>query len=461
MVNEQKLSISPKIATKLTVWIGVFFLFSALSLLAWAYTLQRKSSLAELQRLAATNTTFLADLGLPYSTRLAAQLSEILHLGVGFYFSDSPASQWPPELLDDIRNLMESHTGGGSQRVRQWEIAVAPLVGQEGYLVLARNLEQDGNTSREWWTAAALPIALLALGCLALAFGLGRSIASPLAVLTGWLPNLRNSEAAEDSLQVPPGIVDRSDEIGQLAGALSRLQQELAEERDRRAQSEKMAALGRIATSLAHEVKNPAAAIRMHTDLLLTEPGSDTQENSSLSLIREEVDQITDLVNQWLYVSKSEPPASRPHDLTALLHRVAKRMRGLLEDRGVELKIESDGGVPLVIQADAPRIEQVFRNLIQNAIDAMPQGGEVLVRLQGDAKQVHVKLLDSGSGFSAEALVRFSEPFFSDKEGGMGIGLHLTSEVVRAHGGEISVANRGDSPGAVVTLSFPTEQPGK
>ena len=188
----------------------------------------------------------------------------------------------------------------------------------------------------------------------------------------------------------------------------------------------------------------------MHADLI--EPGVKPGGSESISLIREEVERITDLVNQWLFVARAAPPERRPHDLGEMLSAVARRQKPALRHAGSHLKIEA--GNPALVACDKLRIEQVIRNLIVNASQAMPDGGEIMACIKPGEEHVQLDIRDSGTGFSTEALDRFGEPFFSEREGGMGIGLTLAREVVQAHEGSIQVSNAPEG-GALVTVTLP------
>ena len=107
----------------------------------------------------------------------------------------------------------------------------------------------------------------------------------------------------------------------------------------------------------------------------------------------------------------------------------------------------------LLIQGDHRRLAQVFSNLIVNAIQAMPRGGSLSVRADKEASEVRITFTDTGSGFSPAALDHFAEFFYSEKEGGMGIGLSVAHEIIKAHGGRLSAGNL--SSGACVTVVLP------
>ncbi|MEQ1841114.1 MAG: ATP-binding protein, partial [Verrucomicrobiales bacterium] len=273
-----------------------------------------------------------------------------------------------------------------------------------------------------------------------------RRIVHPLATLTRWLPNLD----LDDPEALPEDVTGRTDEIGTLARSLEESRQRLRKEVSLRQQAERLAALGRIATSLAHEVRNPAAAIRLHADLLAS--NFDSLDTDSLDLIREEVDRITDLVNQWLYVARSAPPRTELHDLALLVRRVLHRLAPQFDHATVTASFAGDQYAP--INVDAPRIEQVLRNLFINAMQAMPEGGAIQVEIEHDATGTTLEIRDEGPGFSEEACRRWREPFFSEREGGMGLGLTLAAEVMQGHGGTIGVSNQPGG-GTVVRCQFP------
>jgi signal transduction histidine kinase len=112
---------------------------------------------------------------------------------------------------------------------------------------------------------------------------------------------------------------------------------------------------------------------------------------------------------------------------------------------------------PVVADFDATRLSQALTNVLQNAIHASAEGGGVSLDVQAGDGVATIAISDSGPGFSPLALEKFAEPFFSEKEGGMGLGLTVASELCAAHGGSLQVENRAEQ-GAVVTLKLPTLQ---
>ena len=410
---------------------SLFVLGTSLALAAWLQGMHRTAALREFETTARENARFVERLRLPRSPELAKNLSDVLGVGVGFFRPGDSIAGLAPGPAAVVSTL--AGEVAGSARSGSWELAVAPIEGEPVHLVLMRKSPPFFSGPGSWLLPAVL-VSMLGGGLAAI---VARRIVLPLATLTRWLPNLERDPPEA----LPAAVTGRSDEIGELARSLEENHRRLLAETGRRRQAERLAALGRIATSLAHEIRNPAAAIRLHADLLSSTAAGDSRE--SIDLIRDEVDRITDLVNQWLFVARGTPPRTKRQDLAALTRLVLDRLAPQFSHAGVIASLEAPA--PVVAAIDAPRIEQVLRNLFLNAMQAMPEGGAIHATValesgtEGDAAVLDVR--DEGRGFSGTALGRWHEPFFSEREGGMGLGLTLAAEVIHGHGGTIDVAN--------------------
>lgn len=446
------LSVNRGLFGRLALPLSTFVLVASLSLAIWISWLHRKSSVAEFQQTAATNAEFMREVPLPLTAQSAKRLSFILEVDVGFLLPDGElirdtADNWPkgdlsPALTKAIAPEPVFLPYGDH------DLALAPLQQADHYLILSRPKE-GGLTGMG--TLVLVPTLALTACCGVLVFLLAHRIVRPLALLSDWLPNLQRDR--DEGTAIPTTVSERSDEIGELARSLEDTHQRLLEEQELRQRSERLATLGRIATSLAHEIRNPAAAIRMHADLLKHTEAVNSEE--SINLIGEEVDRITDLVNQWLFVARAAPPETRSHQLSELVEAVARRLGPSLAHAKVTLYL--DLSPPDTISCDRLRMEQVIRNLLVNALQAMPEGGTVTAKTRTNDGSIAFTVTDEGTGFSEEALDRFGEAFFSEREGGMGIGLTLAREVVEAHGGNIEAQNN-PVRGASVTIYLPEHQ---
>lgn len=429
---------------------SVFVLLASLVLAGYISYWSQRDALRQLEQMAGTNAKFIEEFQLPRSKPLADKLSTVLGLWVGFYHEGDDIAQfadasWTGPFKKSLEEAVAK--GAAVYHFDGQEVAVAPLGDRRVKLVLVRQARSVLATGLG--DTILIPTIVLTIACGLLAFFLAHRIVMPLTVLTNWLPNLERDNKAAPEI---PGVVSRrTDEIGKLARSLEATHQRLREEQRRRRQAERMATLGRIATSLAHEIRNPASSISLHADLLAK--NSKIADSDSIRLIRAEVDRITDLVNQWLFVVRPAPPQTDEHDLVALVVRIAESLRAAMDHAGATLRVVEPAG-QLVVNCDHARLEQVVRNLLINAMQAMPEGGEVRVSFEGTEKHAVLTVHDSGGGLSGEALMRFGEPFFSEREGGMGIGLTLAHEVIAAHGGTIGATNAPEG-GAVVRVQLP------
>jgi signal transduction histidine kinase len=212
-----------------------------------------------------------------------------------------------------------------------------------------------------------------------------------------------------------------------------------------------------MATSLAHEIHNPLGAIRLHTQLLDTTPPAQlgAAARETLPILLHETRRIEGLVNEWMFLARPSPPQCSETNLASLVAEVLLSHRAAASHARVAVK-ESVPPETLVM-VDSRRISQVVRNIILNAFQAMPEGGELTISASRDTEHAlaALRFQDSGPGFSATALEHYHELFYSEREGGMGIGLTVSSEILLAHGGALHVEN-ADPTGAVVTLLLPT-----
>ena len=203
--------------------------------------------------------------------------------------------------------------------------------------------------------------------------------------------------------------------------------------------AQRFGVLGSIATSLAHEIRNPIAAIRLHGQLL------EQAEPDSAGLIVNEAAKIEDLLNQWMFLARPEPPQKTEIILVELIAQTVRVLAPAADHAKVHIEVTASPYRRA--QADVHRLGQVFHNIILNAIQAMPEGGTLSITVSEN--EVH--FADTGPGFSPTALRRAANTLYSEKEGGMGLGLNVARKIVRAHDGRLIIGN-GTEGGAVVRV---------
>jgi signal transduction histidine kinase len=188
--------------------------------------------------------------------------------------------------------------------------------------------------------------------------------------------------------------------------------------------------LGSIAASLAHEIRNPIAAIRLHGQLL------ERTEPASAGLIVYEAAKIEDLLNQWMFLARPEPPRKTEIALVELIAQTVRLLAPAADHAKVHIEVTASPYRR--VQADIHRLGQVFHNIILNAIQAMPEGGTLSITVS----EKEICFADTGPGFSPTALRRAANTLYSEKEGGMGLGLNVARKIIRAHDGQLLIGNR-------------------
>jgi len=425
MDRKQPFLLRPRsLAFWLAAGVGTFVLVGSVAMMGFFQRLGKVEELVALESIGRTNALFLDQSSLPQSGHMAEQLGRVM--GAEVEFADPGARR----IADGVAKREGERMGVGFALKSGREVWFFRSVGQPGALPVWKRLD-----------------ARLALGgfwALSLVFSLwlGRKVTRPLANLAAAVPGI----GGEKPLQPLPDSGPR--EIVSLAMALRETHASLIGEREKRRHAERLALLGRMATSLAHEVRNPVSAIRLHAQLL--ERVCAPEERASANLIVGEAGRIESLVNQWLRYAKPEPVKMIPVDLGALAEEACQSLGPQADHAGVKISKEIfPAWESHPVKGDRERLRQVLCNLLLNAIQSMPTGGTAHLRVLPGA----VEIGDGGGGFSEEALARFGEPFHSEREGGMGLGLAVSKEIIGAHGGILSAANL-PGKGACVRITW-------
>lgn len=192
--------------------------------------------------------------------------------------------------------------------------------------------------------------------------------------------------------------------------------------------------LGEMATSLAHEIKNPLTSIRGYTQYINKELSSRNFHLDELDIILYETDRLTSMLDTFLKFARPESPAKTATDLRDILDYVVKLVS---EDLPDNITIEKDYEEIPEVMIDSSQIEAVILNLLLNAIQAMPNGGPIFLRTRYEniRSMVRIEIQDSGSGIPRDMAAKVFQPFFTTKEGGTGLGLPICSRIIENHNG--------------------------
>lgn len=265
------------------------------------------------------------------------------------------------------------------------------------------------------------------------------------------------------------------DEIGELAGTFNQMAASLqsyqdtleqkVEERTRALkysqrqllQATKLASVGELAGGVAHQINNPAGIILMRAGRLGQEIGQhhlSGEAQEDVQVIQRQVEKIHSIVSALVKFARQMPTELHPTDLNNVVRRAVSLIEELARNRGVEVVLDLQE-LPSAA-ADSAQLEQVLINLVNNALDAMPEGGTLTFATRGDPPGVTLAVADTGSGIAAQHLPRLFDPFFTTKEVGQGTGLGLAISygIVQEHRGTIEVESELGK-GSRFTLCLP------
>jgi signal transduction histidine kinase len=214
----------------------------------------------------------------------------------------------------------------------------------------------------------------------------------------------------------------------------------------------KLAVVGEMAAIMAHEVRTPLGILRNSAQLLQRQPELGERERELIGFIFSETERLNRLVTLLLECARPTQPDFRPHDLHAIIDSVLNLLASRAEKAGVALSC-SFAEPELVFRCDREQIMQVLLNLVLNALAFVGERGRVQIATRLDGPVLQVSVMDDGPGVPPEFRQAIFDPFFSRREGGIGLGLTIVQQVVQVHDGEIAV---GESPwgGASFNLTF-------
>jgi signal transduction histidine kinase len=290
------------------------------------------------------------------------------------------------------------------------------------------------------------------------------------AVLISWLNAARKrlmddlSERNRERERLLTQISGFNDELRSqveaATGELSTSNQALLQAQQRLIRSERLAVAGQMATSLAHEIGTPLNAISGHLQLLARDHPDAADTQRRVQIITQQLDFIVGIVRRLLEWAHKKQPRFRPTDFNLLMREILTLVSPSLEQHAVAVSTDLSDDLP-PIPVDRDGLYQVFLNLINNSLDAMPDGGrlQISTRLDPDNQRVELILRDTGIGVDSGALEHIFEPMWTTKPSGSGFGLAIAREIITEHGGRIE-AVREQRQGATFILRLPISNAG-
>ncbi len=290
---------------------------------------------------------------------------------------------------------------------------------------------------------------------LSLAF-VARRLLAPLAAVT------ERAQAVARGDLTPRPVVAKNDEIGELAmtfegmvGAIARANAELLA-------SERLAAIGKMAAQVTHEVRNPLSSLALNVELLEDElEARDGEARALVTAIKLEVERLTLLTEKYLSLARRSHPDFQEEDLGLVVSDAVSSSQAELAQHEIRTELSIEPDLPAV-SLDETQIRQVMLNLIRNAREAMQGGGELSVTVRAlrppePPDRLEISVNDSGGGMDDETREHLFEPFFTTKRHGNGLGLAITQEIVEAHGGKIR-CERQEPRGTRFVIELPVRR---
>ena len=365
----------------------------------------------------------------------------------------------PAEFV--IRGVLGDDTPVGRPTTSNLRVPIVVGDRRVGYVVITRILDDFSVLSKTAFASrVAATMAVFALGML-LSLYLASAVTRPVQSLTD---AARRVAAGDLSARVP---ATGGGEVGALAHTFNQMVERLGESRaleERLRVAERSTAMGRFASALAHEIRNPLNAISLTIDHVRKQlaPGEEPRRSEFEALmasLKSEVSRLNRLVGDFLSTGQPARLDPRPCDVGQVVRETAALVEHKAIDQAIGIEVEVDEALPATL-ADPELLKTCLLNLVLNAFEAMPDGGELelAARLEPESGQILVRVRDTGVGLTADAAAHALEPYFSTKEAGVGLGLPLVKRIVEGHGGTITLDST-PGLGTTVRLLLPLRSP--
>jgi signal transduction histidine kinase len=302
-------------------------------------------------------------------------------------------------------------------------------------------------------------------------FGLRGGLLAAIACIAGYTPHIfihwahspeyQTSQIVELAMFVViatlgGALADRERRLRTQAEALAHERdaalRELEQTLETLRRTDRLATLGVLAATMAHEIKNPLGALAGALEIIDQDFPAGHPRREFVDILGREISRLNAVAGSYLAFGSSQPPRLLPLDANRAATQAVDLIRKMAARGGVHFELQLDPALPHAI-ADAAQVQQVLVNVLVNAVQAMPSGGTVAVATRRVDGAVEVSVRDHGAGLPAVGTERLFEPFFTTKQGGSGLGLAVSRQIVAAHGGRFEAAN-ADGGGAVFRFTL-------
>jgi len=233
---------------------------------------------------------------------------------------------------------------------------------------------------------------------------------------------------------------------------------ELQESFERMKRVERLSAVGQLSAGLAHEIRNPLASIAGAIGIIERNSGSESKRSECLNIIKRETERLNRLLTSFLDFARPRPPQYQTINLPAALDSAIALASHAVDRKPIVLRKDVPASLP-ALQCDPEQLRQVLLNLLINAIQASPKGGDVVLTARHAGSKVLIQVTDAGSGIPPEIREKIFDPFFTTKESGTGLGLSVAHQIIEQHGG-ILTAEANPEKGMTFSVALPLKREG-
>jgi signal transduction histidine kinase len=258
--------------------------------------------------------------------------------------------------------------------------------------------------------------------------------------LTGVLADLERSQKRK----IEETVVKLGETYAELQSSMEQLRR-----------ADRLSALGELSAGLAHEIRNPLGSLEGAVTILHRSELPENTRQEFAEMAEREVVRLKGLLTNFLEFARPQPPRRTLIEPQLLLESVSQLAGETAKMAGVRIRIENNHSASIFV--DAEQIKQVLLNLVLNAVQAMPSGGEVTLRSHQENGSVALEVTDQGVGIPTENLERIFDPFYTTRAGGTGLGLSIAYQIINRHGGHLSISNNRDR-GVTFTVLLPVSK---
>ncbi len=292
-----------------------------------------------------------------------------------------------------------------------------------------------------WFLALLIVIVVLS------AFALANNLSKPIRKLYQFTRHFNLSKPYK-KLE-PTGPM----ELKQLAEAFDQMILDLQQSQDNLTKAAKLAVVGELASAMSHEVRTPLGILRSSAQILMREKNLSDEAKEVCGFILSETERMNKLIDTLLDAGRNRPQEIARHDLLAL----CKKTIAMLQTKNHQADIQLLSQQPVFAQIDAEQITQVILNLLINAIQVMTSDGKIYIRITSGQQYANIEIGDNGPGIPEAYREQIFDPFFSQRKGGIGLGLAVVKKIIQAHQGTIQ-AGSSEYGGALFTIQLPLEK---